>query len=191
MNSLSKYHKHRVNLKTGDVIGFQGKDLFAGMIQKVTDSRYSHVGLIVRIEQVSIERVFVLESGTKSGVVLLPLSKKLRDYKGKAWWLPLIFKKSYQDASPRAIEEGVRTTTLKYSMGELGKKYDYKHIGSLVKRILKLNRRTPAEDYQEYICSELVGAALKAAGVMRRSTANITPQDIANLRILGKGRLLI
>lgn len=191
MNSLSKYHKHRVNLKTGDVVAFQGRDVLARMIQRATKSRYSHVGLVVRIEQVSTERVFILESVTKSGVVLLPLSRKLSDYRGKAWWLPLIFKKSYQDASPRAIEEGVRTTILKYSMNELGKKNDYKHIGSLVKRILKLSSRSPAEDYQEYICSELVGAAFKAAGVMRGSTANITPQDIADLRILGEGRPLI
>ncbi|MCK4249463.1 MAG: hypothetical protein KAX15_06760 [Candidatus Omnitrophica bacterium] len=61
-NNISKYKAKRKLMQSGDVIAFQGSDFGARAIQKGTKSKYSHVGLVVRIKEVSVDRIFILES---------------------------------------------------------------------------------------------------------------------------------
>jgi len=179
-------------MQNGDVIAFQGNAPGAKAIRVGTRSKYSHVGLVVRVIEVDVDRVFILESVTSGGVMLLPLSRKLRRYKGKAWWFPLKIENDSKKFSDTAVEEGVRTTIYKWAMGELGKEYDFKMIKSIVKSLF-LKAKAPQENDEEYICSELVARAFKEVGILPRrlTTSNITPKDIARLKILGSSRSLI
>ena len=179
-------------MQNGDVIAFQGSDPGAKAIQIGTKSKYSHVGLVVRIVEVSVDRVFILESVNPGGVVLVPLRRKLKAYRGKAWWLSLRTDIRKADISSKAVDEGVRTCIYKWAMGELGKKYDLKMIKSIVKSLF-FKSKAPRENDEEYICSELVARAFKEVSILpkRMTTSNITPKDIGDLAILKRSRILI
>lgn len=187
MNKIKKYKAVRIKMESGDVIAFQGSGLGAKAIQRFTKSKYSHVGLVIKIKELGIERVFIAESGTKSGVVLWPLSQKLKDYPGRAWWMPLkVAVRKRSDYPLPVIEEGVRTTILKWAMSQLGKPYDFKLIKKIAKNIL-LKMDIGKEDYQEYICSEYVAKAFKETGLLPKGrTTNLTPEDICKLPSLKK-----
>lgn len=179
INDLAIYHDNREPMKTGDVIAFEGTDYGARLIMWGTKSKYSHVGLVVRITDVSADRVFIAESVTNSGVVLLPLSRKLEGYKGKAWWLAL-----KTDAVEN--EEDKSTLIYKWAMLELGKKYDFKLIGSLVKNIF-FKCVLPPPNKNEYICSEFVATAFKEVNILPDNlSTELTPEGIAELPILDK-----
>lgn len=186
VNNLKKYSRIRKRMKSGDIIAFQGMDFTAKAIQTATGGQFSHVGLVVKIADVDIDRVFILESVTPAGVVLLPLSRKLYTYPGKAWWAPLNFHKILNDTPSGLNEENIRYMIYKWAMRELGKQYDFAMIGSIIKGLL-IKSKTPKEDCQEYICSELVAQAFKRGQILPKNvtTANITPIDIITLPIIG------
>jgi hypothetical protein len=186
MNNLMKYLKYRPNMQNGDIIAFQGKDYGARLIQWGTKSRFSHVGLVVRIKEVSIDRVFIAESVTKTGVVLLPLSRKLENYPGKAWWSPLALSSSNDDKNAGNILERTRNFIYKWAMSELGKSYDFKLIGSIVKNIL-FNKILPQATKEQYICSEYIATAFNEAHLLPEGiSTNLTPEQIIKLPILGE-----
>lgn len=180
-NDLSKYLEVRESLKTGDVIAFGGTDLFARIIRASSHSAYSHVGMVVRFDQVRDAggRVFILESVTQKGVVLLPLSAKLLTYDGTgADWYPL--------ATAPQLENGAREKIFEYLMAQLGKSYDYRDIQMIVKKIIfKIkNLDKFMEDSTRMICSELVANALKQAGVYEfKNSSLIAPGEIVKLSV--------
>ncbi|MBK8109605.1 MAG: hypothetical protein IPK46_04300 [Saprospiraceae bacterium] len=75
------YEKIRPFLKTGQIVFCSGSYLFSGAIQKLTNSVWSHVAIIYKDEELG--RVLVLEAEPYIGIRLIPLSKYLKDYKGK------------------------------------------------------------------------------------------------------------
>jgi hypothetical protein len=189
VNNLKKYDKNRDLLETGDLIAFEGNDPIARVIQKGTRSRYSHVGLVVRIETLSIDRVFIAESTTNAGVVLVPLKRKLKNYSGKAWFLPLEMDLSHLPTY--VVEDTIKKFIFQWAMDELGKKYDFKLIADIVKKIF-LKHKIKKEDQQEYICSEFVATAYKEAGILPKAkSTNLTPKDICELSILGSPKVLV
>jgi len=137
MKDLSKYKRIRSKMQNGDVIAFQGRNFGAKAIRVGTKSKYSHVGLVIRIKEVSVERVFILESVTKAGVVLLPISRKLANYKGKAWWCTLNLSVVNGKKLTKRLQKKKKDMILKWAMLELGKQYDFKHIGSIVRKFAK------------------------------------------------------
>ena len=90
------YEEVRLTLKSGDLIFASGDYLVSKAIQKVTHSPWSHVAIIIRVEE--IDRILLLESVEDMGVRIVPLSKYLhtyennRPYKGKiiVWTAPSI-----------------------------------------------------------------------------------------------------
>jgi len=183
MNSLNKYEKVRDLMKTGDVIAFQGNDACAKAIQVGTKSKYSHVGLVVRIKDLAIDRVFIAESIVTAGVVLVPLSRKLEGCSGCAWFFPL---KMDISKLPEYVDENtIRKFFYEWTMSELGKKYDFKLIGAIIRQILA-RQKISKEDQQEYICSEFVATAYKKAGILpKKLSTSLTPKDICDLTVLG------
>ncbi|MCX5677542.1 MAG: YiiX/YebB-like N1pC/P60 family cysteine hydrolase [Candidatus Omnitrophica bacterium] len=185
MNNLKKYSKIRSRMQNGDVIAFQGTDFPAMAVQNTTGSQFSHVGLVIRITDVDIDRIFIIESVPSAGVVLLPLSRKLYTFPGRAWWAPLRFSKISNNMLPQLNEQKVRSIIYKWAMCELGKAYDFTMIGSIIKSIL-LKCKASEEDCREYICSELVAQAFKQGQIWPKgmNISNITPVDIINLPII-------
>jgi len=69
------YEEIRATLKSGDLIFASGDYLVSKAIQKVTHSPWSHVAIIIRVEE--IDRILLLESVEDMGVRIVPLSKYL------------------------------------------------------------------------------------------------------------------
>jgi len=63
------YPDLRAKLKSGDILFTSGDYLVSKAIQKVTDSPWSHVGIVLRLD--SIDRMLLLESVEDMGCVLL------------------------------------------------------------------------------------------------------------------------
>ena len=54
------YHEIRHEIRSGDILLCSGQSLFSTMIQKATNSVWSHVAFILRLDM--IDRIMVLES---------------------------------------------------------------------------------------------------------------------------------
>jgi len=92
-----KYHEIREQIQDGDIIAFGGKGLISNLIKAFTFSVVSHIGIIWKGKDVAFGgKIFIrndlIESTSLegfSGVVVNRLSKRLKDYDGDVWWLPL------------------------------------------------------------------------------------------------------
>jgi Permuted papain-like amidase enzyme, YaeF/YiiX, C92 family len=166
------YDAVRDELRSGDLVFCSGSYLFSGLIQRFTNSVWSHVGIVYRDE--ALGRVFILESETGIGVRLVPVSKYLRDYHGrrKPYRGQIVVGRVQPGLTPDQIRRGVS-----FGMDLLTKPYDNHEILRIALRIaLKISRGTRD---RKYICSELVDECFRAAGVrFTRPDNYISPQDI-------------
>lgn len=80
--NLRFYEAMREEFKTGDLLFFSGNHWLSGLIRWRSKSAWSHVGMVVRIEE--LDRVFLIESVLEVGVRMLPLSFIYKDYDGKS-----------------------------------------------------------------------------------------------------------
>ena len=93
MNPLINYINIRDQIKTGDIVLFQGKGLFSTVIRASGDK--THVGVVVNfpeydfkciLESTTLSTIRDLGSGEfKKGVQIVPLSKRISSYNGKIW----------------------------------------------------------------------------------------------------------
>lgn len=184
-NDITKYSKLRDQLQTGDVIAFKGNDFKAKAILVGTNSNYSHVGLVVRLKVFSEERVFIAEAAPPV-VVLQALHYKLAFFSGNAWWAKL--KCSDPEEAPE--EQQIRNRIAIWAMKILGKPYDGELIMNIMKNIIFKNK-LPIDSQYAFICSEFVASALKEVGLLKNTTANLTPKQIMELSCLEKPVKLI
>src|SRR5699024_1131005 len=64
--AVTEYAKARKELQNGDVLICSGSGVFSSMIQQATDSVWSHVAFILRLDE--IDRIMLLESVESVGV---------------------------------------------------------------------------------------------------------------------------
>ena len=166
------YESVRDELRSGDLVFCSGSYVFSGMIQRMTHSVWSHVGMIYRDD--NLGRIFILESETGIGVRLAPLSKYLRDYHGRRH--PYKGQIVVAQVHP-AIDEAQVKRAISFGMDELTKPYDNFEILRIAMRImLRIGRRTRD---RKYICSELVNDCFRQAGVRFHLEDNyVSPDDI-------------
>jgi len=179
------YEKIRDNLKTGQLFFSSGSYTFSGIIQKLTKSVWSHVAIIYKDE--ALRRVMVLEAEPYVGIRLIPLSKYLKDYKGK--------KRSYKGQIAIAnfnfqLEQQKLNKAISFGLDELTRPYDNWEIIRIMIRILF--RKGRREKNRNYICSELVRDAFAKAGVVfQLKDSYISPQEIwTDERVEFKYRIL-
>ena len=156
---ITPYSKARERMATGDVVLWKGKGIISRLIRLW--SEYSHASLVLRLKEFKglKDRRFLLEA-LASGIELRLLSRRLRGYRGEAWWFPLL--DEYQ---------GKRSDIAAWALNQVGKRYDY---GSLFKNMLgRVNA-----DARSYFCSEFVFLAYKEAGIVGGNVAP-RPGDIA------------
>ena len=153
------YENVRDRMASGDVILWKGEGFISWLIRRFTD--FSHASLVLRLKEFQglRDRRFLVEA-LASGVELRLLSRRLRGYRGEAWWFPL--KTDYQEK---------RAAIVAWALNQIGKPYDY---GSLFRNILG----RVSEDAHAYFCSELVFSSFKHAGLVSGSKAP-RPGDIA------------
>ena len=125
------YDKVRDYLKTGYVFFSSGSYAFSGIIQKLTKSVWSHVAIIYKDEQ--LQRIMVLEAEPYVGIRLIPLSKYLKDYKGKRkpYKGQIVIGKLNVD-----LEQEQLNKAISFGLDELTRPYDNWEIVRIMIRIL-------------------------------------------------------
>ena len=123
------YATLRETLKSGDLFFASGDYLVSKAIEKVTDSPWSHVGIVFVLPQ--IDRVLLLESVEDMGVRLAPLSKYLSDYDdiGKPYKGRVVLAR-YDTLAKSAVEQ-----IAAFGLNELTRPYDKEEIARILARI--------------------------------------------------------
>lgn len=161
----------RAKLKSGDILFASGDYWVSKAIQKVTESPWSHVGIVFRLD--SIDRVLLLESVEDMGVRFAPLSKYLDDYEDGKPYKGRVVLARCKDVNSSTVE-GIAA----FGIDELTQPYDKDEIAKILARItLGIGKK---EKDREYICSELVRECFSRAGkeFEFNSKGFISPEDV-------------
>ena len=166
------YEKVREYLKTGQIVFCSGSYLFSGIIQRLTNSAWSHVAIVYKDEPLG--RVMLLEAEPYIGIRLIPLSKYIKDYNGtRRPYKGNIFVTKFNIA----IEESEMNEAISFGLDELTRPYDNWEIVRIMLRILfKVGKR---EKNRNYICSELVRDCFTKANILfKYNDSYISPDAI-------------
>lgn len=185
-DTVSDYYKDvRKKLQDGDVLICSGSGVFSSMIQQATDSVWSHVAFVLRLD--SIDRVMVLESVEPIGVRTVRLSKYLEDYAndGKAYpgGLAIIRNKNFAaTVGPQKLK-----MLTQYAVDQFGYPYDKDEIIKIAARIFAAKvpftkkQKMKIETDREFICSEYVARCYEHVGldIQWNQLGFVAPSDFA------------
>jgi hypothetical protein len=175
----------RARLQTGDLLLCSGSGVFSELIQQATDSPWSHVALIVRLQ--AIDRILLFESVETFGVRAVPLSRYLTDYdqQGRPYpgGLAVVRHRTFaRDSSAQGVQR-----MLQFAVDHFGNAYNRQAIVRIATRILGQSLPTPSTlakeaSPQAFICSEYVAACYAQAGVVLAAGVRgyVTPADFAD-----------
>ncbi|KAA6452494.1 YiiX/YebB-like N1pC/P60 family cysteine hydrolase [Bacillus atrophaeus] len=169
-----KYKELKNDLRTGDLLLCSGEYLVSKLIKQVSNSLFSHVGIIVKWKGLSL----IIESVEDDGVRIVPLEHYLTNYEntnkrynGKLYIAR--HKQLNEDESEKQNNIIVKGLSL------LNKNYDKSEIAQIVARIgLGVGKHI---DNEEFICSEFVDVCFKEADICFTSDTKgfIFPEHIA------------
>jgi hypothetical protein len=159
------YVSVRDQIRSGDILMCSGNGFFSNLIKKATKSKWSHVGILLKIPEVG--RTMVLESVETRGVQSVPLSSYIKDYNASghpyAGELAIFRHKLFNpERLPVASEKAIDL---------LGYRYDNKEILRIFWRIQRGKFRfyhkdgIMPRDNKEYICSEYVYQFFQNSGI--------------------------
>lgn len=182
--TIFSYSDLRAKLKSGDLLFASGDYLVSKAIQLVTNSPWSHIGIVFRLD--SIDRVLLLESVEDMGVRFAPLSKYLSDYENGKPYKGRVVLARCKDVDSSTIA-GLST----FGIDELTKPYDKDEIAKILARVtLGIGRK---KKDREYICSELVYECFSHAGkeFAYHPKGFISPEDVwVDKKVSLVGRIL-
>lgn len=161
------YDTIRRLVKTGDMALCSGTNPFSRVIRWATKSPWSHIALIVRLED--IDRVIVLEAVAKIGVRAVPLSRfvaedsdRHRPYPGD------IIIARHTAFAEKATGAALHAMT-DFAFDRLGAPFDVNEITRIGIRIALagLGFREPGriKPDDEYICSEYLAECYRRVGI--------------------------
>lgn len=171
---LAKYHQLHSIIQDGDILMYSGEDDISKIIRKVTQSMWSHVGILFRIAP--WDRIMLLESVESRGVQLIPLSRYIqnieREEEEEEFFARLVIarhKHLRQERLPELINHGIDLITRPYDLAEIHRIFERLQTGEG-----KLERD------RAYMCSELVYECYLKAGITlnHHPFGFITPEDI-------------
>ena len=163
------YPQFRQNIRSGDLLFCSGSAWISRMIQRVTDSAWSHVGFVMRLD--AIDRVMVLESVESQGVRTVPLSKYLNDYdnEGNAYRGGVAVARHSHFAA-KATAATLRQFG-QFAVKLFGYPYDRHEVAKIAARIaasrLPFSRteKSGLRRDREFICSEYVWECYRDVGI--------------------------
>lgn len=181
-SNLSVYEQYRPQIKTGDVIAFSGTSGFSGFIKFFTNSKYSHVGIVIKSDtEMFGDTIFLVESTTElgttnydgrqviKGVQTHFLSQRLALYQGGVCIFPL--------KEPLSIEGSQKM--VKWLRNSYAKTVPYDSVqifGAGLEAIENAFGLQNKPDYTRLFCSELVAKALLLGGALDPED-NINPSS--------------
>lgn len=177
--SIKSYEELRHEIKSGDILLCSGNSFFSNMIKQATNSIWSHVAFILRLDV--IDRIMVLESVESIGVRTVPLSSYVRDYNGTG--------KGYEGRLMLARHDDLHHSNInklsKFATDLLGYPYATDEIAKIATRIgmgtFGFNQTEPMPTQREFICSEYAHICFKSVGahVEYNQMGFIAPADFA------------
>jgi len=179
---VKTYAQARPEIRNGDLLMACGDYMFSQLIQRATDSCWSHVAFVMRLDDV--DRVMVLESIESKGVRTIPLSEYItnfegtgRGYKGRlALARHRQFERNYSPERMRSMAQ--------FAVDRFARPYDEDEIARIMARIagsfLGFEKGEIQRD-EEYICSEYVYECYRCFGltVNHNPLGFISPADFA------------
>lgn len=168
----ASYSRKRTLMQAGDLIAFEAFGWLSKLIKWATRSNVSHVGVIRKVDNDG--RVEVIESTSLNGirgVQVNRLSRRVAEYNGHIWWLPL---------SGDTRDQFREKVFWEFLWAQDGKPYDFMQAfkaGTLFRT--RQNR-------EAQFCSELVTGALKGSGIIAIKGLNEseqTPIDVCRFPI--------
>ena len=155
-----KFSEVSDQIKTGDILLFQGHGLFSWLIKLRTRSVYSHAGIVQRIKTNGHSRVWVIEALEPFGVRLFPLQRYLLNGDDIDW---------YQIVDPNVSGEKIAD----YAIEQVGDHYSFRGLfygfttfGRFLRSIAALHKASKLARWspKNWFCSQLVAKAAANAG---------------------------
>ncbi len=177
------YATVRDDIRSGDILLCAGTNTVSKMIQGATESCWSHVAFILRLD--GIQRIMVLESLMSVGVRTVPLSHYIRNFKGKneGYSGKLLIARHSQFET--VVNQDKLRAMSQFAVDRFGYPYDHDEMTRILSRIvasklgMKPKKKTP--DDREYICSEYAYECYKSIGIKIPVNKHgfISPADFA------------
>lgn len=178
LNTIPKiqYPLLRDTIEAGDLLFYAGDDDISMLIREVTQSIWSHIGIIFKIE--SLDRILLLESVESFGVRLIPISRYIRGVEEDM---------EQNEAKPHArlviarhkklTKDQIRPL-VNFGLDQIAQPYDLEEIRRIMQRI-RTGEGKAVRD-RAYMCSELVFECFDAVGLIfpYNHLGFISPQDI-------------
>lgn len=160
------YNDARSIIQSGDILIASGEYMFSKLIQRATDSVWSHVAFVMRLD--SIDRVMVLESIEGKGVRTIPLSEYVGDFEGTGIGyngrLAIARHSQFQIiCTPEKLK-----AMAQFAVDRFAYPYDDEEIARITARIVASAigfKKDEIKRDQEYICSEYVYECYKQVGI--------------------------
>jgi hypothetical protein len=182
MSKDISYKDIRDQLKTGDLILFSGKSPIGRMIRLFSNSKWSHLGMVIKVDDVDM--LLLWESTSinntpdfysrkiSSGVQTTMLSERIENFDGD------IAVRFLQGEIPSEAKHKLKN--LRYTLR--GRPYESSKI-ELIQSLLDMNGSSPNDaDLSSVFCSELIAEGLKAMGIMDQSARSneFAPRDFGD-----------
>lgn len=158
------YDKLRHKIRSGDILLCSGSGVFSQLIQGATDSVWSHVGFILRLDQ--LDRIMVLESVENIGVRSVSLRSYQNDYNGTGKPYPgkifIARHNQFEDKNIAGLSQ--------FAIDRLGYPYNTDEIARITIKIMSslivnVHPKDPTFDTREFICSEYAHMCFKSIGI--------------------------
>lgn len=161
-----RYEEIRKIVRTGDVALCSGDHVFSKVIRWATKSDWSHVAMIVRLDE--IDRVMILEAVQKIGVRCVPLSRFLADFQPPDKPFPGKVVIARHDRLADATPDQFRKMS-EFATDQLGLPFDALEITKIALRIAlarpNVRLPKPLQSDDEYFCSEYVAECFHRLGI--------------------------
>ena len=163
---FKSYAEARTEIRSGDVLLASGEYMFSKLIQRATDSCWSHVAFVLRLD--AIDRVMVLESIEGKGVRTIPLSEYVRNFEGTgAGYKGRLAIARHALFEEKATEDRLREMA-QFAVDRFARPYDDEEIARITARIVGSAlgfKKSEIKRDDEYICSEYVSECYGCIGL--------------------------
>jgi hypothetical protein len=164
-----KYTELRSQMQTGDLILFSGNTFVSKCIEFFTNSKISHVGLIIKLSDI----LYCYEV-IGSGVRLIDLNYRIKTYPGICYYRSVLWFRPLD----------ITDQFLKLREEFKNKKYEkdiFEFIGSAWDKVFGLNKR----DLKYLFCSEMVAEIYQRWEILdtKKSSNEYTPDDFSKINL--------